>query len=148
VPRERNAIRTHRRSLQETVSEIRLHLLGHFLYGLIALLLGAGVGIFATANLENATYLKLDADHRAIGGTFDTKLVFVKAETLESPTPICTFSYGTEIANIRVHTVQTVGDYMIDLAECDPKGQFAVAYVRKVSYFERALAFFGNQSGQ
>jgi hypothetical protein len=101
-----------------------VHVLGHVVYAALALVVG--ILLFSATTFENTTYMK---EGETIGPMFQTKLLLVKAE---SHVPMCSFRAGLDDAPLGIPRggLGRVGDYEIDLLECDSDRKFAVLHVR------------------
>jgi hypothetical protein len=102
-----------------------------FLVGIIASVIG--VIAYASTTFDNATYMK---EGTTIGPLFENKLLFVKAETVDV---LCTFESGEDTRSIQVGASVAVGDYKVDLQECNNQQKFAVLHVRKKTLFYRVM---------
>ncbi len=115
---------------------------GDVIYKLISTiisLIGGAIAalLFAYTSFDNATYLsQVDSSQPSIGPTFGTKLSLVKVESLKTLQPICTFQSGDSpnISIVRGGDPKMVGDYLVELKECDQAQKFAVIYAKKTTW--------------
>lgn len=114
--------------------ELRTHLLAHSIYAALAFVVG--ILLFSSTTFENATYMK---EGEEIGPSFQTKLRLARTE---SYAPMCSFRAGPPDQpplSITRGDADQIGNYEIDLLECDSNRKFAVLHVHQITLFYRAM---------
>ncbi len=121
----------HRSSIYERLRE---HLLAHAVWAALGLAVGILLLSFTTFN--NAVYMK---EGESIGPMFHVQLVLVK---VESNRPMCTFGAGLDDPPLGIQRgeMARVGDYEINLLQCDSDRKFAVLHLRRTTEFYRATS--------
>jgi hypothetical protein len=130
--------RASKRRIDRSKSWERLweHMRAHLIYD--AIFLALGVLLFASTGFDNATYMStLDSSRPSIGPKFGTKLTLIRIESLITPQPLCTFESGGSgfVSIARGNTAKNVGDYLVEVKECDPQKGFVVIYLQRTTPF-------------